>query len=105
MVGNVKKFFINILIFYLSLKGTKRLCQDAEYMLNIKTSIYYRICWSIITPLAMIIILVYTLLTMKPLTYNGLEFPLPYRSKKISNSQFKNLLKRLFPYFQFSAGP
>ncbi|EDW36740.1 GL18425 [Drosophila persimilis] len=33
--------------------GTKRLCQDAEYMLNIKTSKYYRICWSIVTPLSL----------------------------------------------------
>ncbi|KAH8380522.1 hypothetical protein KR009_011178, partial [Drosophila setifemur] len=59
--------------------GTKRLCQDAEYMLNIKTSNYYRICWSIVTPLVMVVILVYTLLTMRPLSYNGQEFPLPYR--------------------------
>ncbi|XP_020816689.1 sodium-dependent nutrient amino acid transporter 1 [Drosophila serrata] len=59
--------------------GTKRLCQDAEYMLNIKTSVYYRICWSIVTPLTMIIILAYTLLTMKPLTYNDREFPLGFR--------------------------
>lgn len=59
--------------------GTKRLCQDAEYMLNIKTSKYYRICWSIVTPMVMMVILVYTLLTMRPLSYNGQEFPLPYR--------------------------
>ncbi|XP_001354150.1 sodium-dependent nutrient amino acid transporter 1 [Drosophila pseudoobscura] len=59
--------------------GTKRLCQDAEYMLNIKTSKYYRICWSIVTPLVMTVILFYTLFTMRPLSYNGQEFPLPYR--------------------------
>ncbi|XP_017000599.3 sodium-dependent nutrient amino acid transporter 1 [Drosophila takahashii] len=59
--------------------GTKRLCQDAEYMLNIKTSNYYRICWSIVTPLVMVVILVYSLLTMRPLSYNGQEFPLAYR--------------------------
>ncbi|KAI8040572.1 hypothetical protein M5D96_006515 [Drosophila gunungcola] len=59
--------------------GTKRLCQDAEYMLNIKTSNYYRICWSIVTPLVMVVILVYSLLTMRPLSYNGQEFPLSYR--------------------------
>nr|AAO39513.1 RE33779p [Drosophila melanogaster] len=59
--------------------GTKRLCQDAEYMLNIKTSNYYRICWSIVTPLVMLVILVYSLLTMRPLSYNGQEFPLVYR--------------------------
>ncbi|EDW93063.1 sodium-dependent nutrient amino acid transporter 1 isoform X2 [Drosophila yakuba] len=59
--------------------GTKRLCQDAEYMLNIKTSNYYRICWSIVTPMVMLVILVYSLLTMRPLSYNGQEFPLAYR--------------------------
>jgi len=67
------------------LKGTKRLCQDAEYMLNIKTSNYYRICWSIVTPLVMVVILVYSLLTMRPLSYNGQEFPLAYRGKKHAN--------------------
>ncbi|KAH8286191.1 hypothetical protein KR054_003993, partial [Drosophila jambulina] len=76
--------------------GTKRLCQDAEYMLNIKTSVYYRICWSIVTPLAMIIILVYTLVTMKPLTYNGREFPLGFQSRNIFYFGFRSFLKVLF---------
>lgn len=80
-VRNVIRINLISLFIFIHFKGTKRLCQDAEYMLNIKTSKYYRICWSIVTPMVMMVILVYTLLTMRPLSYNGQEFPLPYRSE------------------------
>ncbi|XP_068148103.1 sodium-dependent nutrient amino acid transporter 1 [Drosophila tropicalis] len=59
--------------------GTKRLCEDAEFMLNIKTSYYYRICWSIVTPLVMIVIFVYNLYSMPTLKYHDQEFSAVYR--------------------------
>lgn len=40
-------------------------------MLGIKTSIYYRICWAVITPALMAAILIYTLVQYEPLQYNG----------------------------------
>ncbi|XP_055906517.1 sodium-dependent nutrient amino acid transporter 1-like [Eupeodes corollae] len=51
--------------------GVKRLCQDIHFMLGLKTSIYYRICWAVVTPAVMAAILVYTFVDYKPLDYNG----------------------------------
>lgn len=44
-------------------------------MLNVKTSIYYRICWAIITPLLMAAILIYMLANYEPLEYNNVQYP------------------------------
>ncbi|XP_037950720.1 sodium-dependent nutrient amino acid transporter 1 [Teleopsis dalmanni] len=55
--------------------GVKRLCNDVKFMLGIKTSIYYRICWGIVTPLFMAAILIYTLVQYEPLEYNGVTYP------------------------------
>ncbi|XP_005188545.1 sodium-dependent nutrient amino acid transporter 1 [Musca domestica] len=54
--------------------GVKRLCKDIYFMLGIKTSWYYRICWSIVTPAVMTAILLYTLVEYKPLEYNGYTY-------------------------------
>ncbi|KAM7343169.1 sodium-dependent nutrient amino acid transporter 1 [Cochliomyia hominivorax] len=55
--------------------GVKRLCQDIEFMLGVKTSLYWRICWAIVTPGLMFAVLVYTLITLKPLDYKGVAYP------------------------------
>jgi solute carrier family 6 amino acid transporter-like protein 5/7/9/14 len=44
-------------------------------MLGKKTGIYWRICWGFITPVLMIAILMYSLVTMEPLEYNNQPFP------------------------------
>lgn len=49
--------------------GVKRLCRDVEFMIGIKTSLYYRICWAVVTPLLMLTILIYTLVLYEPLKY------------------------------------
>ncbi|KAH8345443.1 hypothetical protein KR084_000740 [Drosophila pseudotakahashii] len=49
--------------------GVKRLCRDVEFMIGLKTSLYYRICWAVITPLMMLTILIYTLVLYEPLKY------------------------------------
>ncbi|TDG44561.1 hypothetical protein AWZ03_009033 [Drosophila navojoa] len=54
--------------------GVKRVCRDAEFMLGIKTSIYYRICWAVITPLLMLSILVYMLVLYEPLKYKDYTY-------------------------------
>ncbi|XP_054740047.1 sodium-dependent nutrient amino acid transporter 1 [Anastrepha obliqua] len=54
--------------------GVKNLCRDVYFMLGIKTSFYYRICWGIITPAFMTAVLVYTLVNYTPLQYNGYTY-------------------------------
>lgn len=44
--------------------GVNRLCKDAEFMLGLKTGLYWRICWGLITPTFMATVLVYYLKTL-----------------------------------------
>ncbi|XP_035794366.1 sodium-dependent nutrient amino acid transporter 1-like [Anopheles albimanus] len=40
--------------------GVDRICRDIRYMLDRSTSLYWRLCWGLIAPLATMIILVYS---------------------------------------------
>uniref|UniRef100_W8BIU6 Transporter n=1 Tax=Ceratitis capitata TaxID=7213 RepID=W8BIU6_CERCA len=55
--------------------GVKRFCKDIEFMCDLKTGLYWRVCWAIVTPGLMFLVLVYTLITYKPLEYKGVEYP------------------------------
>ncbi|XP_075166646.1 sodium-dependent nutrient amino acid transporter 1 isoform X2 [Haematobia irritans] len=55
--------------------GVDRLCKDAEFMMGRKVGLYWRFCWSIVTPLIMTAILIYFLSTYTPLTYNNVAYP------------------------------
>lgn len=55
--------------------GVKRLCNDIEFMLNLKTSFYWRICWALVAPGLMFLVLVYMLFSYEPLTYKGVAYP------------------------------
>ncbi|KAL6259808.1 hypothetical protein P5V15_009719 [Pogonomyrmex californicus] len=55
--------------------GLENFLEDLEFMLDRKPSIYWRICWFIITPLLLITIFVYTVATLSPLTYGGVSLP------------------------------
>ncbi|XP_017068126.2 sodium-dependent nutrient amino acid transporter 1 [Drosophila eugracilis] len=55
--------------------GTDRLCKDIEFMLGRKVGLYWRLCWSILTPLIMTVILIYFYATYEPLTYNNIIYP------------------------------
>lgn len=44
-------------------------------MLDRKPSVYWRICWLIVTPLLLIIIFIYTVATLSPLTYGDRSLP------------------------------
>lgn len=44
-------------------------------MLDRKPSAYWRICWFIVTPLMLIVIFIYTVATLSPLTYGDRSFP------------------------------
>uniref|UniRef100_A0A1B0G9S9 Transporter n=1 Tax=Glossina morsitans morsitans TaxID=37546 RepID=A0A1B0G9S9_GLOMM len=57
------------------LYGVKRLCQDIEFMLGLKTGLYWRVCWAIITPGLMFLVLIYSLINYQPLDYKGVKYP------------------------------
>ncbi|XP_055596968.1 sodium-dependent nutrient amino acid transporter 1-like isoform X2 [Uranotaenia lowii] len=54
--------------------GVGRICRDIEFMLGIKTGLYWRICWGFVTPVMLIAILIYHIFTYKPFTFNGYVF-------------------------------
>ncbi|XP_067628880.1 sodium-dependent nutrient amino acid transporter 1-like [Eurosta solidaginis] len=54
--------------------GVNNFCRDVYFMLGITTTIYYRICWAIITPTFMTAVLVYTIINYTPLQYNGYTY-------------------------------
>lgn len=86
-VANINIAFIIIFVyvrdFYLHftyscitrLPGVKRFCKDIEFMCDLKTGIYWRLCWAIFTPGLMFLVLVYTLVTYKPLQYKDVAYP------------------------------
>ncbi|KAG7209785.1 hypothetical protein KM043_011403 [Ampulex compressa] len=55
--------------------GLENFLNDVEFMLDRKVNVYWRICWFIITPSLLIIIFIYTVATVSPLTYAGKHFP------------------------------
>lgn len=52
-----------------------RLCRDIEFMIGRKVGLYWRICWGILTPVSMIVILIYTFISYKPLEYKDQTYP------------------------------
>lgn len=55
--------------------GLFNFLDDMEFMLGSRLGIYWRLCWFLITPLLMIVILVYTCATYQPPLYDGTRFP------------------------------
>lgn len=58
--------------------GLENFCWDIEYMSGKQVSFYWRICWSVVTPVLMIIIFVYSAISIRPLTYSKLNYPGEY---------------------------
>ena len=61
-------------------------------MFGIKTGIYWRICWAIITPGIMALVLIYTLIEYKPLTYKNIEYPTLAYGKYHNKHNILNIL-------------
>ncbi|GBP68512.1 Sodium-dependent nutrient amino acid transporter 1 [Eumeta japonica] len=57
--------------------GLENLCLDIAYMLKIKTSFYWRLCWGVITPGIMIAVFIYALITVEALTFGAEEYVYP----------------------------
>lgn len=55
--------------------GLNNVVRDVSFMLNMKVGIYWRVCWGLIVPVVLSVILVYSLATSEPLKHNGVEFP------------------------------
>ncbi|XP_075973528.1 sodium-dependent nutrient amino acid transporter 1-like [Anticarsia gemmatalis] len=55
--------------------GLENLCLDIEFMLGIKTSMYWRLCWGLITPGMMITVFIYALLGFENVTVGDYVFP------------------------------
>ncbi|XP_049801444.1 sodium-dependent nutrient amino acid transporter 1-like [Schistocerca nitens] len=55
--------------------GVDNFCQDIEFMLNVKVSFYWRICWGFVTPVMLFVILLYTLINMESPQYHDMDFP------------------------------
>lgn len=48
---------------------------DVEFMLKAKLGLYWKLCWGIITPISLMIILLYFLATIQKLKYGNYEYP------------------------------
>ncbi|XP_031354950.1 sodium-dependent nutrient amino acid transporter 1-like isoform X2 [Photinus pyralis] len=55
--------------------GVENVCLDIEFMCERRVGSYWRICWSLITPLILIAVFVYCLLSMQPLKNGKYEVP------------------------------
>ncbi|KAH0947338.1 hypothetical protein HN011_003803 [Eciton burchellii] len=55
--------------------GLENFLDDVTFMLDRRPSVYWRICWLIVTPLILITIFVYTVATLLPVTYGGTPLP------------------------------
>ncbi|KAK2587415.1 hypothetical protein KPH14_003129 [Odynerus spinipes] len=55
--------------------GFENFMEDVEFMLDTKPTIFWRICWFVITPVILIAIFLYTVATLSPLVYAGRTFP------------------------------
>ncbi|XP_063709992.1 sodium-dependent nutrient amino acid transporter 1-like isoform X2 [Culicoides brevitarsis] len=66
-------FFLAIveLIAFCWIYGVKRLCDDVYFMLGYRPNFIWRMCWQFITPIVMIAIFIYSIYSLKPVTYHG----------------------------------
>ncbi|XP_059047002.1 sodium-dependent nutrient amino acid transporter 1-like [Achroia grisella] len=81
--------------------GLENLCIDIEFMLGIKTSFYWRICWAIMTPLMMIAVFSYAMYTTEALKFGG-EYIYP-RAAYIAGNSMQYVGMALIPLFIFIA--
>ncbi|XP_045772165.1 uncharacterized protein LOC123872079 [Maniola jurtina] len=56
--------------------GLENLCLDIQYMLGFKTSFFWRVCWAIVTPVLMITVFFYAMITTERILFgNKYEYP------------------------------
>uniref|UniRef100_A0ABD2WQU3 Transporter n=1 Tax=Trichogramma kaykai TaxID=54128 RepID=A0ABD2WQU3_9HYME len=57
------------------LYGLESFLDDTEFMLKQRPSVYWRLCWAVVTPFMLITIFIYTVANLTPLTYENKEYP------------------------------
>nr|CAD7194294.1 unnamed protein product [Timema douglasi] len=55
--------------------GLNNFCDDLEFMQGSKVGLYWRLCWGLITPVILFIVLIYFLVQMEPLKYGDYIYP------------------------------
>lgn len=55
--------------------GVQRLWLDVKFMINVETGLYYRLTWKIVSPLLMLIILIYQVVQFEQISYNEQKYP------------------------------
>lgn len=55
--------------------GLENILDDIEFMIKKRPSIYWRLCWGVITPVLLALIFVYSLIDRKPLEYGHILYP------------------------------
>jgi solute carrier family 6 (neurotransmitter transporter, glycine) member 5/9 len=58
--------------------GLENFCDDIEFMLKRKVTMFWRLSWAIVTPGIMIIIFVYYMVNLEAPSYSGWAFPTGY---------------------------
>ncbi|XP_073945336.1 sodium-dependent nutrient amino acid transporter 1-like isoform X2 [Choristoneura fumiferana] len=56
--------------------GLENVCLDIEFMLGIRTSMYWRWCWGLITPAMMLVVFIYALISFDTLLFGGEPYPM-----------------------------
>ncbi|XP_011304784.1 sodium-dependent nutrient amino acid transporter 1 [Fopius arisanus] len=55
--------------------GLSNFLNDVEFMLGVRPGVHWRLCWLLITPGLMIVIMIYTFCIYSPLKYDGKYYP------------------------------
>lgn len=55
--------------------GLSNIVTDFEFMLGQKIGIYWKFCWGFFVPVFLFLILIYSLVTMETVEYNGVPLP------------------------------
>ncbi|CAH2276004.1 sodium-dependent proline transporter [Pelobates cultripes] len=56
--------------------GIKNFCRDIQMMLGFKPAIYFKACWSFLTPVTLLSLLSYSVIKYQPSQYGNYKFPL-----------------------------
>lgn len=75
--------------------GLQNFCDDVEFMTERKVTIYWRLCWTIITPGLMAVMFIYSLVSMTTIKYSGWDYP----ESGISKYSINNICKILIYTF------
>jgi solute carrier family 6 amino acid transporter-like protein 5/7/9/14 len=75
---------VGIMWFY----GINNFVKDIEFMLDLKIGWYWKICWGIVIPVGLTIILVHSLIVTDPLSYNDVRYPTSALGMSIARTHF-----------------